>query len=132
MKKRIAFMILVLIFFSCAHRGLQLPESTPSATNAAQVSIIREESPFGFGFALTVSFDDAVICSLRAGEYVTFAVEPGIHTLGLSHATATMPFEAKKSYYFLVTTSHDQFGFEIEQIDNERGKYFISKSKVFE
>lgn len=134
MRKRIAFMILgmIVFLFSCAHRELKLPESAPSATNASQVNIIRENRFFGFGLALTVILDDEIICSLRAGEYVTFAVEPGIHTLGLSHATAIMPFEAKKNYYFLVTTSHDQFGFEIERIDDERGNYFISKSTVFE
>ena len=134
MQMRIAFIMLSMIvfLFSCAHRELKLPELASSATNASQVNIIREDRFFGFGFALTVMLDDAIICSLRAGEYVTFAVEPGIHTLGLSHAMAIMPFEAKKNYYFLVTTSHDQFGFEIERIDDERGNYFISKSKVFE
>ncbi len=134
MKKRIAFMMLgiFVLLFSCAHRELKLPEPASSATNASQVNIIREDRFFGFGFALTVRLDDAIICSLRAGEYVTFAVEPGIHTIGLSHAMVIMPFEAKKNYYLLVTTSHDPFGFEIERIDNERGNYFISKSKVFE
>ena len=133
MKKSIAFTMLgiIVLLFSCAHRELKLPGPAPSATNASQVNIIREDRFFGFGMPLTVMFDDAIICSLRAGEYVTFVVEPGIHTLGLSHATAVMPFEAKKNYYFLVTTSHDPFGFEIERIDNERGNYFISKSKVF-
>ena len=134
MKKQIAFMMLgmTVLLFSCVHRELKLPEPAPSAANASQVNIIREDRFFGFGFALTVRLDDAIICSLQAGEYVTFAVEPGIHTLGLSHAIAIMPFEAKKNYYFLVTTSHDQFGFEIERIDDARGNYFISKSKVFE
>ena len=134
MKKHIAFMMLgmIVFLFSCAHRELKLTEPTSSATNASQVNIIRDNRFVGFGFALTVMFDDESICSLRSGEYVTFAVEPGIHTLGLSHAMAIMPFEAKKNYYFLVTTSHDQFGFEIERIDDERGNYFISNSKVFE
>ena len=134
MKNRLAFMMvgIIVFLFSCAHRELKLPELAPSATNASQVNIIREDRFFGFGMPLTVMFDDAIICSLRAGEYVTFAVEPGIHTLGLSHAMAIMPFEPQKNYYFYVTTSHDQFGFEIERIDDERGKHFISKSKIFE
>ena len=134
MKKSIAFTMLgmIVFLFSCAHRELKLPRPAPSATNASQVNIIREDRFFGFGMPLTVMFDDAIICSLRAGEYVTFVVEPGIHSLGLSNVTAVMPFEAKKNYYFLVTASHYQFGFEIERIDDERGNYFISISKVFE
>ena len=123
---------MIVCLFSCAHRELKLPELAPSATNASQVNIIREDRFFGFGMPLTVMFDDAIICSLGVGEYVTFAVEPGIHTLGLSHATATMPFEAKQNYYFLVSASDDKFGFEIKRIDDERGNYFISKSKIIE
>lgn len=134
MKKRIAFMMLgiIVLLFSCAHRELKLPKPVPSATNASQVNIIRENRFFGFGFALTVLLDDAVICSLRAGEYVTFAVEPGFHTLGLSESRITVPFAAKRNYYFVIRTSHDKFGFEIERIDDRKGAYLISTSKVFE
>ena len=84
--------ILLFIFLSCAHRGLQLPERTPSTTNASQVYIIRESRFFSFGIPVTVVLDDAIICKLRAGEYVTFAIEPGFHTLGLSESTLMVPF----------------------------------------
>ena len=132
MQIRLAFMILVLIFFSCAHRELQLPESTPPALNSSQVNIIRESRFFSFGFPLTVIFDDTVICSLRSGEYVTFGVESGFHTLGLSELTISVPFQKKRKYYFLIKTSTDQFGFEIERVDERRGVYLISKSKALE
>lgn len=132
MKKRIAFMILVLIFFSCAHRGLQLPESTPSASNASQVNIIRESRFFSFGFPLKVIFDDTVICSLQTGEYVTFEVESGFHTLGLSESTISVPFQKKRKYYFLIKTSTDQFGFEVERIGDRKGAYLISTSEALE
>jgi len=133
MKTLIAFMMLgmIVILFSCAHRELKLPGPTPSATNASQVNIIRENRFFGFGLSLTVMLDDAIICSLRAGEYVTFAVEPGFHTLGLSESRLTVPFEAKRNYYFVIRTSDDEFGFEIERIDDRKGAYLISTSKVF-
>lgn len=132
MQIRLAFMISALIIFSCVHQDLQLPEPFSSTSNASQVYIIRENRFFGFGIPLTVMFDDAIICRLQEGEYVTFGVEPGIHTLGLSHATATMPFEAKQNYYFLVSTSDDKFGFEIERVDDERGAYFVSISNLLE
>jgi hypothetical protein len=131
MQKRIA-MIVALIFLSCTHRGLQLPDTAPSAENASQVHIIRDGRFFSFGMPLRVMFDDEIVCSLKAGEYIKFTVEPGIHTLGLSHATATLPFETKQDYYFLITASPDQFGFEIERIDKDIGVYWISKSKILE
>ena len=132
MQRHLAFMILTLILLSCAHRELQLPEHTFSATKASQVFIIRESRFFGFGLALTVMFDDAVICNLQAGEYVTFSVKPGFHTLGLSESTLMVPFATKRNYYFLIKTSPNKFGFEIERINDGIGNYFISISKVFE
>jgi len=134
MKKRTAFIMIgmIVFLFSCAHRQMKLPELAPSAENASQVYIIRDSRFFGLGIPLTVTFNDAIICNLRAGECVTFVVEPGIHTLGLSNAIATVPFEAKRNYYFLITTSPSQFGFEIERIDEERGNYFVSISNVLE
>ena len=134
MKKRITFMMvgMTVFLFSCAHRQLTLPEPAPSATNASQVNIIREDRFLGFGFALTVMLDDAVICSLRAGEYVTFAVEPGFHSLGLSESRITVPFAAKRNYYFVIRASPDEFGFEIERIDDRKVAYLISTSKIFE
>ena len=125
-------MILTLIFLSCAHRDLQIPESTPLPSNASHVNIIRESGFFSFGLPLKVMFDDAVICSLRAGEYVTFEVESGFHTLGLSESTITAPFVKKQKYYFLIKASADSFGFEIERIDDKIGNFLISKSKVLE
>ena len=132
MKRRFALMILTLILLSCAHRDLQIPESTPLPLNSSQVNIIRESRFFSFGFPLTVMFDDTAICSLRAGEYVTFEVESGFHTLGLSESPITVPFEKERKYYFLIKTSPGQFGFEIERIDDRRGAYLISTSKVLE
>ena len=134
MKKHIALMMLgmIVLLFSCAHRELKLPGSASSATNASQVNIILEGRYFGFGLALKVMLDHAIICSLRAGEYVTFAVEPGSHTLGLSESRINVPFEAKRNYYFVIRTSHDQFGFEIERIDDRKGAYLVLTSKIFE
>jgi len=134
MKNRTALIMLGMIvaLFSCAHRQLTLPELAPSATNASQVNIIRENRFFGFGLALKVMLDDATICSLRAGEYVTFAVEPGFHSLGLSESRITVPFAAKRNYYFVIRTSPDEFGFEIERIDDRKGAYLVSTSKIFE
>jgi hypothetical protein len=79
-----------------------------------------------------VVLDDAIICKLRAGEYVTFTIEPGFHTLGLSESTLMAPFSTKQNHYFLIKTSPDNFGFEIERIDDGIGVYLISISKVLE
>ena len=132
MQIRIAFMIVALIFLSCAPRELQLPEPPPISSTPSQVNIIREKQLFGLGFALKVIFDDAVICRLKAGEHITFLVEPGFHNLGLSESTITMPFVRNRRYYFLIKTTPNHFGFEIERIDDRVGNYLISKSKIIE
>ena len=134
MQMRIAFIMLgmIVFLFSCAHRQMNLPEPAPSPENASQVYIIRDSRFLGFGIPLTVMFNDAIICSLQAGEYVTFVVEPGIHTLGIANAIATVPFQDRRNYYFLITTTTEKFGFEIERIDDERGNYFVSISNVLE
>ncbi len=36
------------------------------------------------------------------------------------------------NYYFLIKTSPDKFGFEIEKIDGRTGVHLISRSKVLE
>jgi hypothetical protein len=79
---------------------------------------------------LEVKFDDEVICKLSAGEYVSFWVEPGFHTLGLSKSTITVPFGEEQKYYFVIKTSVDQFGYEIERINDVKGNYLMSRSKV--
>lgn len=121
-----------MIFLSCAHSGLQLPKSAPSDTNPAQVYIIRERSFLGFGLSLAVMHDNKVVCRLQTGEYVMFEVKPGVHTLGLSEPTIAVAFLPKRKYYFLIKTWSDQFGFEIESIDDEIGNYLVSTSDVVE
>ena len=128
----LVFMMLALILLSCARRGVQLPDSTHSAANPSQVNIIREARFFGLGLSLTVMFDNKDLCSLKTGEYVTFEVEPGLHTLGLSESTITVLLVPKGKYYFLIKTSADKFGFEIERIDDEIGNHFVANSKVVE
>jgi hypothetical protein len=130
-KNLMVFVVLALIFLSCSHQ-VQLPESATSATNPSQVSIFRENRFLGFGIPLTVMFDNKVICSLRTGEYVTFWVEPGFHTLGLSESIIKVPFIQGKKYYFLIKTYPDEFGFEIERIDDGIGNHLVTLSKVVE
>ena len=129
-KNTTIIILLDLILLSCTHSGLQLPKPTPSATNSAQVSIIRERLLPGFGLSLSVTLDNEVFCNLRTGEYVFFNLKPGLHTLGLSGSTITVPFLPERKYYFLIKTYADKFGFEIERIDDEIGNYLVTVSKV--
>ena len=132
MIKHLTLLILTLLVISCGHQELQVPEPPPLSSNPSQVIIIRENRFFGFGIKLEVKFDDEVICKLSAGEYVTFWVEPGFHTLGLSKSTITVPFGEEQKYFFLIKVSLDQFGYEIERISGIKGNYLMSKSKALE
>jgi hypothetical protein len=128
----LVFMMPALIFLACAHRELHLPKSPPLSSNAAQVNIIRDSRFFAFGVALMVTFDEADLCNLRAGEYVTFEVESGFHALGLSESTIRMPFAPMRKYYFLIKASSDNFGFEIERLDEGFGRHMIAVSELLE
>ena len=132
MKPRSGLIILALLLISCIHRNLQLPESPLLDSQATKVNIIRENRFFGFGLPLTVWFDEAVLCKLRAGEYVTFKADPGFHTLGLSASTITSSFVPNRVYYFLIKMSSDNYGFEIERIDDTMGNRLISRSEGIE
>ncbi len=86
----------------------------------------------GWGFSLKVALDKSIIARLRSGEYVSFYVTPGFHSLGISKPTLTIPFEKGKQYYFLISANYSQFGFDIQRIGNEKGERRLAKAKPVE
>ena len=76
--------------------------------------------------------EEAVIARLRSGEYVSFYVKPGFHSLGISEPTLTVPFAKGEKYYFLIGADYSKFGFEIQRIGNEKGERWLTKAKPVE
>lgn len=129
MKNKLILTALAFLLISCAHGKTDHFPTVSDTADAAHVYIIRDNNLMGWGFSLTVALDDAVIARLRSGEYVSFYVKPGFHSLGISEPTLTVPFAKGEKYYFLIGADYSQFGFEIQRIGNEKGQRWLTKTK---
>ncbi|MCP4622551.1 MAG: hypothetical protein GY850_03360 [bacterium] len=118
-----------LLILSCAHgKTGSFPTLDNPAANA-RVYVIRDNNLVGWGFSLKVVLDGSVIAGLRSGEYITFYVEPGFHSLGVSEPTVTVPFEKENTYYFLISADYTIFGFELHRISDLQAERWLAKTK---
>ncbi|MGD9137941.1 MAG: hypothetical protein PVH42_14330 [Desulfobacterales bacterium] len=129
MKNRIALSVLALLLLACAHGKTDQFQNMADTTEAAQVFVIRDNNLMGWGISLKVALDDSIIARLRSGEYVSFYVKPGFHSLGVTEPTLTVPFAKGEKYYFLIGADYSQFGFEIQRIGHEKGERWLAKTK---
>jgi hypothetical protein len=129
MKKLLSLLIPALILISCAHGKTEHFPVVDNSSEAAEVFVIRDNNLIGWGFSLKVALDDAIIAGLRSGEYVSFYLKPGFHSLGISKPTMTVPFEKGRKYYFLISADYSSFGFDIQRIGNEKGESWLTKTK---
>ena len=129
MKKNLILTILVLLLLSCAHGKSDDFPTVADTANAAHVYVIRDNNFMGWGFSLKVALNESIIARLRSGEYVSFYVKPGFHSVGITKPSLTVPFAKGQKYYFLLGADYSQFGFEIQRIDNEKGKRWLTKTK---
>ena len=132
MSKLIVLFLLALLLLSCAHGKTDtFPTPKDPAANA-QVYVIRDSNFLGWGVSLKVVLDDSVIAGLRSGEYISFFVAPGFHTLGVSKSTVKLPLEKEKKYYFLISADYSQFGFELHRISAQQAQQWLAKTKPIE
>jgi hypothetical protein len=132
MKNIITLAAITLFLFSCAHGKTDHFPTKINKSDAAQVFVIRDNNLLGWGFSLKVALDESIIARLRSGEYVSFFVKPGFHSLGISEPTLTVPFVKGEKYYFLIGADYSRFGFEIQRIGNEKGEMWLTKTKPVE
>ena len=129
MRKIISLAVLALILLACAHGKTDNFPVVANTADAARVYVIRDNNFMGLGFSLKVALNDAIIARLRSGEYVSFYVEPGFHSVGISEPTLTVPFVKGRTYYFLIGADYTQFGFNIQRISDRKGELWLSKTK---
>ena len=132
MNKIVIFASLAVLIISCAHGKTEHFPTVENQTEAAEVFVIRDDNFIGWGVSLKVALDDAIIARLRSGEYVTFYVKPGFHSLGVSEPTMTVPFEKGQTYHFLISAEYTKFGFDIRRIGDRQAKMWLSKTKPIE
>ena len=132
MKNKLILLLAVALLFSCAHGKTDHFPSVTDPSDAAHVYVIRDNNFLGWGFSLKVVLDQTVIARLRSGEYVSFYVKPGFHSLGISEPTLSVPFAKGEKYYFLIGADYSNFGFEIQRIGSEKGEQWLSKTNPVE
>jgi len=132
MKKLIILSLAALLLISCAHGKTEHFPTVQNQSEAAEVFVIRDNSLMGWGVSLKVALDDSIIARLHSGEYVTFYVKPGFHSLGVSKPTLTVPFEKGHTYHFLISAEYTKFGFDIQRIGNQQADMWLSKTKPIE
>jgi acyl CoA:acetate/3-ketoacid CoA transferase alpha subunit len=69
---------------------------------------------------MDVLLDGEVIARLKAGQYVTFFVNPGVHNIGIPNQSIATALERGRKHYFMIQTESSQFGFEIERISEKK------------
>jgi hypothetical protein len=120
MKKYVLLIMAAFLLAACTSGKTEFFPSRGYSTDAAEVIVIREKRIFGFGFSIKVLLDGEVIARLKAGQYVTFYVNPGVHNIGIPNSNITVALERARKHYFAISTDSSQFGFEIERISEKK------------
>ena len=129
MKKIVILAALAVLIISCTHGKTERFPTVENQSEAAEVFVIRDNNFMGWGMSLKVALDDSIIARLRSGEYVSFYVKPGFHSLGVSKPTITTPFEKGSTYHFLISAEYTKFGFDIQRIGLQQAEIWLSKTK---
>jgi hypothetical protein len=132
MKNYLILSLLALSLFACAHGRTEYFPTLESSPANAKVYVIRDNNLLGWGFSLKVALDNVIVAGLRSGEYVSFYVRPGFHSLGVSKSTLTVPFEKGNKYYFLISADYTQFGFELDRLSDQQAEFWLAKTKPIE
>ena len=129
MNKLIFLSLAAILTLSCAHGKTEHFPKVENPSEAAEVFVIRDNNLLGWGMSLKVALDDYIIARLRSGEYVSFYVHPGFHSLGISEPTLTVPFEKGRTYHFLISADYTKFGFDIQRIGTQQADMWLSRTK---
>lgn len=120
--------MLSFLLTACTSGKTEFFPSRGYSADAAEVNVIREKRMLGFGFSMKVLLDGEVIARLKAGQYVTFYTDPGVHNIGIPDSSVNAPLEAGGKHYFLIKTDSSQFGFEIERISEGKAEFWLNQS----
>ena len=129
MKKYVLLILMAVLVVACTSGKTEYFPSQGYSADAAEVTVIRERRMFGMGFSMEVFFDDQVIARLKTGQYVTFYVNPGVHTIGIPNSSITVALERANKHYFAILTDSTQFGFEIERISERQATSWMAGAK---
>ena len=129
MKKYVLLIMAAFLLAACTSGKTEFFPSQGYSSDVAEVTVIRNRRMFGMGFSMNVLWDGEVIARLKAGQYVTFFVDPGVHKIGIPQSTITVMLERANKHYFAIKTDSSQFGFEIERISEKKATSWMAQSQ---
>jgi hypothetical protein len=129
MKKYVLLILTAFLLAACTSGKTQFFPSQGYSADAAEVTVIRQRRMFGMGFSMNVLLDGEIIARLKAGQHVTFFINPGVHHIGIPKTTLTAMLEGGQKHYFVIKTDSSQFGFEIERISANKATSRIANSQ---
>lgn len=132
MKRYFLWVMVVFFLAACTSGKTELFPSRGYSADAAGVTVLRETRLLGFGFSMKVLLDGEVIARLKAGQYVTFYTDPGVHNIGIPDSGVSAALEPGSKNYFLIKADSSQFGFEIERITEGKAEFWMTQSKPLE
>jgi hypothetical protein len=132
MKKYVPMIMLMVFLAACTSGKTELFPSRGYSADAAEVTVVRETRLIGFGFSMKVLLDDEVIARLKAGQYITFYTDAGIHNIGIPDLNVNAALEPGSKNYFLIKADSSQFGFEIERISQGKAEFWMKQSTPLE
>ena len=129
MKKYVLMIIIAFLLCACTSGKTEFFPSQGYSADLAEVTVIRQRRMIGLGFSMDVHFDGNVIARLKAGQYVTFFVKPGIHDIGIPNSSITVALERTRKHYFAIITDSSQFGFEFERISERKAASWMTQAR---
>jgi hypothetical protein len=132
MKRYFLFVALAFFFIACTSGKTEFFPSRGYSADAAEVTVVRETRLFGFGFSMKVLLDGEVIARLKAGQYVTFYTDAGVHNIAIPDSSVSAALEPESKNYFLIKADSSQFGFELERISQGKAQFWMTQSRPLE
>jgi hypothetical protein len=129
MKRYVILILAAIVLTACTSGKTEFFPSQVYSEDVAEVTVIRQRRMFGMGFSMKVIFNEEVIARLKANQYVTFYVNPGVHTIGIPNSQLTVALERGRKHFFAIQTDSSQFGFEIERISERKATSWMANAR---
>ena len=129
MKKYVVLIMLAFFLAACTSGKTEFFPSKGYSTDAAEVTVIRQKRMLGMGFSMDVLLNGEIIARLKAGQHVTFFVDPGVHEIGIPKSAISAMLEGGRKHFFMITTDSSQFGFDIERISEKKAASRMTESQ---
>lgn len=114
--KKIAWPIMLVLLTACATSSRGYIPEPKDAARTAQVTFMRSKNFYSGGLNAKVTLDGYRVATVGPGHYITFPVDPGTHSLGITESSVSVKLTPSEQYYFMVSVAPGG-GFEIERID---------------